>query len=78
MGCCGQGPRATRTEGRGVLLAASGERGTVKIQYLGKTPVRLRGPATGARYSFPVDHRIQVVDAEDAELLVRGHLFRRA
>jgi len=48
------------------------------VQYQEKSPIAVRGPVTGRSYRFSAAHAVQVVDAGDAEALVRTGFFRRA
>jgi hypothetical protein len=43
-----------------------------------RVPVRVRGPVTGRIYEFSAAQPVQVVDARDADGLLRTRLFLRA
>jgi hypothetical protein len=61
--------------------AAAGEvpvPGTVRLHFTRQTGVRVRGPVSGASYTFSSDAPPQAVDARDAEPLLRTGYFRRA
>lgn len=48
-----------------------------KVRYLEKSPIRVRGPATGRDYDFSAANRIRLVDPRDAEALLRTRFFAR-
>jgi hypothetical protein len=50
----------------------------VALRYLEGAAILVRGPATGAQYRFTARNAVQVVDARDAEGLLRSRLFRRS
>jgi hypothetical protein len=48
------------------------------LRYLARTPVVLRGAATGIEYRFDAQRAERLVDVRDAEALLRTPFFRRA
>ena len=50
---------------------------SVGLRYLEKSPIRVRGPATGRQYEFSAVSPVQAVDARDAESLLRTRFFAR-
>jgi hypothetical protein len=56
--------------------AAPGE--TTRIEHVGRTSVRVRGPVSGRVYTFTPFRRVQQVEAADVPLLLRSRLFRAA
>lgn len=52
--------------------------GTVRLHFTRQAGVRVRGPVSGASYTFSGDAPLQAVDARDAEPLLRTGYFRRA
>jgi hypothetical protein len=51
--------------------------GDVPIEYLERSRIRVRGPATGRVYEFSGDARVQAVDLRDAAGLLGTRFFRR-
>lgn len=51
---------------------------STRIRYVEVSPILVRGPATGRRYSFSGANPVQAVDARDAERLLRTRFFRIA
>ena len=47
----------------------------VNLRYLERSPIRVRGPATGVAYQFSAAQPVQAVDARDAAALLRTRLF---
>jgi len=47
----------------------------VMLRYSKRSPVVVRGPATGRQYAFSPTHPIQAVDARDASALLRTDSF---
>jgi hypothetical protein len=74
MGCCGQGrtDRPTRTwtppARRESSLPRNPEalRGLLLVEYSGQRAIRVTGPATGRRYTFPARGAQAWVDERDA------------
>jgi hypothetical protein len=67
-------PRESQdASGRGVDPAAS-----QRVRYLEKSPVLVRGPATGRPYEFSAARPVQPVDSRDAGPLLRTRFFSRA
>lgn len=52
--------------------------GTVRLHFTRQAGVRVRGPVSGASYTFSGEAPLQSVDARDAEPLLRTGYFRRA
>lgn len=80
MSCCGQRrlearaptpPRQDRPPAPPVLDAPT------PVRYLGATPVVVRGPKTGNRYTFGRHGETLTVDGRDVASLVRLGLFER-
>ncbi len=57
--------------------APAGLSSPVKLRYLEKSPIVVRGPATGRQYDFSAVRPVQAVDVRDADALVRTRFFRR-
>ncbi len=49
----------------------------VGLRYLEKSPIRVRGPATGRQYEFSAVNSVQSVDARDAESLLNTRFFAK-
>jgi hypothetical protein len=49
---------------------------SVALRYLERSPVLVRGPATGRRYSFSAQTPVLPVDRHDAAALARTRFFR--
>ena len=56
---------------------ASAPGNTVRLAYLERSPIRVRGPSTGSEYRFSAAQQVQHVALADAEALLRTHYFRR-
>jgi hypothetical protein len=52
--------------------------GTVRLRFTREAGVRVRGPVSGASYTFSGGAPVQPVDARDADGLLRTGYFRRA
>ena len=88
VGCCGDKRTAFRAAQPrpgfvpspparpAVQAPAPGE--AARLEHVGRTSVRVRGPVSGRVYTFTPAHRVQQVDAADAPLLLRSRLFRPA
>ena len=50
----------------------------VPLRCRDRAPVRVRGPVTGRSYAFSAAQPVHVVDARDAQALMRTRLFLRA
>ena len=50
----------------------------VAVRYLERSPVLVRGPATGRVYEFSSADAVQSVDGRDASALLRTRFFSRA
>lgn len=48
---------------------------TVKLRYMERSPILVRGPVTHQQYEFSAMHPIQSVDARDAAALLRTRFF---
>ena len=71
-------PVADQTGHRSVgPTAAPGSR-VIRLRYIERKPVMVRGPASGAEYRFSLDDAVQSVDLRDADALLRSSLFVRA
>lgn len=51
---------------------------SVKLRYLERSRILVRGPATGRQYEFSAADAVRPVAAADAEILLRTRFFRRA
>jgi hypothetical protein len=49
----------------------------VRLAYLERSDIRVRGPSTGTEYRFSAAHQVQHVALTDAEALLRTRYFRR-
>jgi hypothetical protein len=49
----------------------------VRLAYLERSAIRVRGPSTGSEYRFSAAQQVQHVALADAEALLRTHYFRR-
>ena len=49
----------------------------VRLRYLQRSPVRVGGPVTGNRYDFSLAQPVVMVEARDAEALLRTGFFAR-
>jgi hypothetical protein len=92
MGCCGDKraqlrasrptpPRlaaAPHTPPPVAAPAPEPERPDVTVEHVGRTSVRVRGPASGRLYTFTPARRVQPVDAADVPILLRSRMFREA
>lgn len=74
MGCCGDRRAALRTTAGPAGPLPAGP--TARVEYLGRTSVRVRGPASGRVYVFTPSRRALAVDAADVPLLLRARSFR--
>jgi hypothetical protein len=59
------------------LTVLTGPYSLVNLRYLEKSPILVRGPATGRQYDFSHTHPVRAVDARDADALLRTRFFRR-
>lgn len=50
---------------------------SVGLRYLEKSPIRVRGPATGKEYDFSAANPVRAVDRRDAESLLRTRFFAK-
>jgi hypothetical protein len=50
---------------------------SMRLRYLEKSPIRVRGPATGREYEFSAADPVRLVDARDAESLLRTRFFAK-
>lgn len=57
---------------------ASSLHSTVRLRYVAKSPILVRGLVTGREYSFSGAQPVLPVDARDAEALLRTQFFSRA
>ena len=51
--------------------------GMVRVRYLARTAVMVRGATSGASYRFSANQPVQAVQRADAEALVASGHFRR-
>lgn len=49
----------------------------VKVHYLERSPIVVRGPVTGRQYAFSREHPTQLVEPRDADSLLQTRFFRR-
>jgi hypothetical protein len=49
---------------------------SVALHYLERSPILVRGPATGRQYAFSAARPTQFVDERDAPSLLRTRFFR--
>jgi len=74
----GAGPSRSAARGASQPLAApTAPYSIVNLRSLEKSPILVRGPATGRKYDFSRTHPVQAVDARDADALLRTRFFRR-
>ncbi len=50
---------------------------SVGVRYLEKSPIRVRGPATGREYEFSAASPVRSVDARDAESFFHTRFFAK-
>ncbi|MEO7144136.1 MAG: hypothetical protein ABI165_11625 [Bryobacteraceae bacterium] len=53
----------------------AGRSSSLKVRYLAKSPIRVRGPVTGTEYEFSAANTDRLVDARDADSLLRTRFF---
>jgi len=51
---------------------------SLRLRYLERSPIRVQGPATGRAYDFSAANPIRLVDAQDAESLLRTRFFAKS
>lgn len=51
---------------------------SVRLRYLERSPILVRGPETGRQYRFSATEPLQTVDPRDAPALLRSGFFRQA
>jgi hypothetical protein len=51
---------------------------SLRLRYLEKSPIRVRGAASGREYDFSAGNPVRQVDARDAEALLRTRFFASA
>jgi hypothetical protein len=49
-----------------------------RLRYLERSPIRVRGSATGKDYEFSVANAVRLVDTRDADALLQTRFFVRA
>ena len=69
-------PVTNLTQRAGVAQPPAGW-SSVGLRYLEKSPIRVRGPATGRQYEFSAVNSVQSVDARDAESLLNTRFFAK-
>jgi hypothetical protein len=52
-------------------------RAAVTREFKEKSPIRVQRPATGRSYDFSAANPVRLVDAQDAESLLRPRFFTR-
>jgi hypothetical protein len=60
-----------------VATATSTQHNSISVRYLEKSPIRVRGMASGMSYEFSGSRPVQQVDARDAPSLLNTRFFRR-
>jgi hypothetical protein len=50
----------------------------MRLRYVERNAVAVRGPASGIEYRFSADAPVRHVDVRDADALLRSGLFMRA
>lgn len=50
----------------------------MRLRYLEKSPIRVKGPATGREYDFSAADPVHLLDARDAKSLLRTRFFAKA
>ncbi len=81
MGCCGKAREADRGEYASVtprVATPQPEHDGVRVRYLGRSAIRIRGPRTGLICTFRPGEANQRIDRRDAEVLLRTGLFTLA
>ena len=51
---------------------------SLRLRYLERSPIRVQGLATGRPYDFSAANPVRLVDAQDAESLLRTRFFARS
>ena len=51
---------------------------SLQVRYLERSPIRVRGPATGKEYDFSGSNPVRLIDVRDAEALLRTRFFAKA
>jgi hypothetical protein len=90
MGCCGQKRAWFRIASRVTAPATAishpapsatqsviSDSPSVRLRYVGPTPVAVRGPTTGRAYQFTPGRPDQLVDSRDAMPLLQTRYFLR-
>jgi hypothetical protein len=57
--------------------AAQPAYGVVRLRYLERSPIRVRGPVSGRQYEFSAAAPMQAVDSRDAAQLLATRFFGR-
>lgn len=70
----GQLPAVQRADGQ---LPAVQLPGTVRLRYLARAPVLVRGASSGAAYRFSENQQVGIVQRADADALIATGHFRR-
>ena len=60
-----------------VATATSTQHNSISVRYLERSPIRVRGMASGMSYEFSGSRPVQQVDARDATSLLNTRFFRR-
>lgn len=51
---------------------------SLRLRYLERSSIRVQGLATGRAYDFSATNPVRLVDAQDAESLLRTRFFARS
>ena len=51
---------------------------SLRLRYLEKSPIRVRNQASGKDYDFSAANPVRLVDARDAESMLRTRFFAKA
>lgn len=61
----------------GMVAGAAGW-SSLRVRYVEQSPIRVRGPHSGKDYRFSGSDPVRLVDARDAESLLRTRFFAKA
>ena len=75
MPCCGE-PRTTVRASSIESELAVASHADVRVAYLGRNSLTVRGTYTGRRYAFSPTCRVQTVDPLDSRVMLRTRYFR--
>jgi ribosomal protein L2 len=68
---------ANRVPRSGTAEHGAGAWSSIKLRYLEKSPIRVRGPVTGMHYDFSAANPVALVEARDGEALLATRFFAR-